>query len=364
MRAVLDLCGLAAAAGHQVVLVTYDDRDIPESWAPEVVKIDPPRGPLQRFDGKTLKILQNQLNQTDVLHLHTPWESPNVQVARLARAANRPYILTIHGMLDDYSMAQRGLKKRIYMALWGRRLLEGAFKVHSTAEAELQQAHKWFPKGRGEVIPLVFDLDAYRQLPGPQPARRAFPFLQGDDPVVLFLSRLHYKKGVELLIDAVAALRQRGRPVQLVITGTGEDAYVETLKARAQERGLADVAHFTGLVVGSEKVSLYETADVFALPTSQENLGYVLPEALAATTPVITTKGVDIWPELEASGGALIIKQTAEALTDAIETLLADPDRRQAMGASGRQWVFQAFDADTLMRRYIDLYEEAIDALG
>ena len=121
---------------------------------------------------------------------------------------------------------------------------------------------------------------------------------------------------------------------------------------------LNGAAHFVGHVGGALKISLYEWADVFVLPTSQENFGLVLPEALACRTPVITTKGVDIWPELEASGGAVIVDAEPSTLAKEIKAMLEEADRRKQMGERGRQWVMERLTPQVIVYAYESLYRE------
>ena len=127
--------------------------------------------------------------------------------------------------------------------------------MHCTAEAELEQASKWFGRGRGEVVPLPFDLSDYQNLPGPERARAAFGLGPGE-PVIAYVSRLHPKKGVDVLLRAAAALRDSGRPVRLVIAGGGEDSYVRSLHTLAAEL-CSGIARFLGFVKRPGKVSLY-----------------------------------------------------------------------------------------------------------
>jgi glycosyltransferase involved in cell wall biosynthesis len=361
VRAVLDLAGALAGAGVAVDLLTHDPADAPGEWradgaGPRIVTLPPPgfagllSAPARRAAGEALADAQ-------VVHLHTPWERANVQIARAATRRGAPYVVSAHGMLDDWCMAHRGAKKRLYLRLAGRRLLERAACVHCTAEAELRQASRWFPRGRGSVVPLVVDLAPFRSLPGPGEAQEAFD-LSTDRPVVLFLSRVHEKKGVDILLRAFAAVRG-AHDATLVVAGPGEERYVQAMRALAESLGLRDSVRFPGMVGGSRKLSLYQAAAVFALPTHQENFGLVLPEALACATPVVTTKGVDIWPELERSGGALIRDGVPEAFAEAIGDLLARPEHARAMGEAGREWVLRELDGASVVGRYIAMYEEA-----
>jgi glycosyltransferase involved in cell wall biosynthesis len=366
VRCVLDICSGLAEAGHDVTLLTTDGLDLPESWKdgepglPRGVVIDPPRRAGGFFSAAGRRQLQPYLEAADVMHLHSMWTTANVQLAADARRRNLPYIYTIHGMLDDWSMAQRGLKKRLYLAAMGRRMLHGAAAVHCTAQAELEQARKWFPRGQGVVIPYVFDLSPYQPLPGSGPARARFAQLDTPRPTLLFLSRLHYKKGVELLLEATARLRADKHECLVLLAGSGEPAYEEHLKQLTRQLDIVDDVEFLGFVSGVEKISLYETADLFVLPTSQENFGFVFFEALAAATPVVTTRGPDTWPELEASGGGRIVESDPAAIANAVAELLDDPDRRAEMGRAGRAWVLENLSAERVVSQFESLYAEAI----
>jgi glycosyltransferase involved in cell wall biosynthesis len=363
VRAILDMAIAQAKAGHDVIVATWDRTDIPDDWVPG--KLGVPRVieiPRPTKLGKLSKNAESTLSRTikscDVIHMHTPWELSNASIAKLCNKLGTPYIVSIHGMLDDWSMAQRTLKKKLYLALSARKLLENAFAVHCTAQAELDQSKQWYPKGNGVVVPLLFDIEPYITLPGKQLAQQAFE-LDPAKPVVLFLSRIHVKKGVHLLIDAAKTLADRGTQAQFLIAGTGDDVYEQELVSQITRLGLQSSVRLLGMVRGTEKVSLYEAADLFALPTCQENFGFVLVEALACNTPAITTKFVDIWPELQESGSSLIIEQSADAFADTIQNMLDDKAKASSMGETGREWVLKTLNPDAVVKRYESLYEEA-----
>lgn len=365
VRAVLDICALLAERGHDVTLATYDPQDIPEAWrgseadTPRVVVLDRPSLPGALFGRAGMERFRELIRDANALHMHIVWIPSNVQVASAAYKLGVPYFITTHGMLDDWSMAQRSLKKKAHLALVGNRMFRRAAGVHCTASAEAEQTGQWVPKDKITIIPYVFDLDPFQTLPGVEEARAAYN-IDDEQRVVLFLSRIHEKKGIEHLIDAVGLLRDRGEDCRVLIAGTGEPTYVSSLHARLKDQQLEDRVEFLGLVTDTKKISLYQAADLFVLPTSQENFGFVLVEALAAETSVVTTKGVDIWPELEESGGAVIETQNPSALADRIAELLADPDRLAAMGRSGREWVFANLNGAAVVERFERLYQDAI----
>lgn len=367
VRAVLDLCSLFNARGHDVTLITYYDGDLPKEWTqgnpdlPTAKVIAPPTRPMSLFDAKAREEVASIFNGADIVHLHETWTPSNIQFGKIATRLGIPYVISPRGMLDDWCMAQKALKKRIFHTIAGRKLFEGAAFVHCTAEAELAQSCKWFPNGTGRVIPNLLNLEPYKSMPSKDLARKAFPQLAEDVPSLLFLSRIHMKKGIERLISAAAQLEKNATPCNILIAGDGDEPYVNGLKQQAKDEGIDNRVSFLGLVTGNLKLSLYHAADVFVLPTSQENFGFVLVEALAAGTPVLTTKGVDIWPELLESGGSKIIDDASgDNLVNAITELIAKRNELDAMGASGRAWVMDNLDSDKTAQKFESMYTDAV----
>ena len=361
VRAVLDMCGALAARGHRVTLLTFDGTAVPREWSdgnPSVIELHRATGVLPRLGSASRRQVRAVFADADAVHLHVPWDLTCRQLAGIALAARLPYVVSVHGMLDDWCMAQKSLKKRLYLAMGGRGLLERAAAVHGTAAAEARQSSRWYPRGRARVVPLIFDLAQYQELPGPEIARSTYATALGDDgePVVLFLSRLHPKKRVEVLIEAVARLRDADFGCRLLIAGTGEQEYEQHLRRLVAKGKLDDRVHFVGFVSGRQKLSLYQASDVFVLPTHQENWGFVLIESLACGTPLVTTRGVDIWSELEAGGGAVIVDAEPEMLAATIRSLLQDDRRRQEMGSRGRSWVLETLHTDRVIDQYEAMY--------
>lgn len=357
-RATVDLCHALASRGHDVRLMTFDDHDIPglrgpTPGKPRVIPLRPGQFLTLARDSRRPAI--EALRDADALHLHGVWEPANLQLARIARRLGVPYFISARGMLDQWSMQQRPLKKKVYLAAVGNRWLRNAAAIHVTADAERGQAARRVDPRKLVTIPNLLNLAPFRDLPGPDIARARFRFDPGV-PTILFLSRLHPGKHAEVVIQAAGLLRDRGIRTRVVIAGSGDAEHVSWLRSVAVDLGLADCVEFPGMVVDREKLSLYQAADVFALPTAQENFGFVLVESLACRLPVVTTKGAGIWPELERSGGAVITGFDAQAFAAAIQPLLADAPRRGAMGDAGRRWVLDFLDTGKVLDQFETMY--------
>ena len=365
-RAVVDQVATMHARGHEAGVATTVVENVPEDWLggepghPEVVKLPPVGGLLNRLTPEGVRLAEEAARRYDVVHLHGVWETSNIQVARACRAAGTPYVVSLRGMLDDWAMRQKPLKKQLYLALGGRRFLEGAAAVHCTAEYEKQQSRRRFGTANAAVIPNLVDLRPYADVPDPAAARSEWPGITGDALTVLFLSRLHPGKGVDMLIDSVAEVRRRGGNVHLVIAGNGEEDYEKVLRRHAINAGIEDHVTWTGFISGSVKLSLFAAADVFALPTMQENFGFVMFEALAAGTPVISSNLVDTRDEIAASGGGVVVERTVEAFVEALTGFVDGTRDADAMGAEGRRWTLEHLSADRVAGAFEKLYESCV----
>lgn len=368
VKAVLDLCATTAGEDADITVATVDPGAVPGSWiAGDTPHLRVERLPsggksLGRLDSAQADRLRTLIRDADVVHLHSMWGMANIQAASICRSLGKPYVLSVHGMLDDWCMSQRRLKKVLFLKTLNRSLVANASAIHCTAQAELDQAARWIPEGRGVVVPLPLDFSPFETIPEASEASRMLQGIDPTVPVVLFLSRIHYKKGLDRLIEACGILRRRSVPHHLVVAGTGEGDYPARMEALTEQRGIQDTTSFVGFVAGREKVALLAHSDVFALATSQENFGFVYFESLAAGTPVLTTRGTDTWPELESSGGAVIVDNSPEAFADALERMLADRGKLASMGSTGRSWVMEYLGTEAIRAGYTDLYERLMEA--
>ncbi len=362
VRAAIDFCSVLARRGHEVTWLTCDDTDVPEDWrttsstTPKIAHLGDFEKSGKRISASQVKQAKKIIAAVDVVHIHAMWLTANPQIVKACDQLGIPWVISIHGMLDDWCMNQRGIKKQLYLATAGRRLNRNATTFLCTAEEEKRQASKWLKHSNIAVIPYIVDLSPYDQVPTPQEAIEMYG--ETEEPTVLFLSRIHEKKSIETLIDAAAILKKRNFPIRILIAGTGESSYEDTLKRRAEKAGVSGEIQFLGMVVGSLKLSLYAMADLFALPTQQENFGLVYPEAMLCQTATVGTKGTDIWRELE-EGGAIIEERTPKAFANVIENISQDKEQLVEMGKAGRAHILKWLDTDTVASKYEEMYQNA-----
>jgi glycosyltransferase involved in cell wall biosynthesis len=196
------------------------------------------------------------------------------------------------------------------------------------------------------------NLAAFERPPGAGAARSEFPALTGDGPLLVFLGRLHPVKGLEHLLRAIPLLRT---PARLAIAGEGDPAYLAALRALADSLHLGTRVVFLGAVAPGLRASLYRCASLFVLPSSQENFGLVLFEAMASGTPVLTTDRVDTKAELE-EAGAIIVRQEAGAIAAGVDAALASGAELAARAERGRGWVAAELDPGRVLERYRACY--------
>lgn len=381
LRAVLDMALGQAREGHDVVLLTTDPKDLPKGWqtpGPGIPRVVTVRKPMTFawLDRDFAKEVRNHIEAAQAVHLHNIWDPSQIPISRACVALGRPYLQSPHGMLADWSVTQRRLKKNAYMTFFGRRLIDEASFIVLTAQGEIDQSAKRHPKTPGVVIPLVFDTDPYLTCPTPEAARRVLKLPDESIPMLLYFSRLHYKKRPDLLLTAGKVLKDAGKKFHMVLAGPGDEPYVSKLKAYANSLGVADITTFTGLVPAECKASLYNACDIFCLPTSMENFGFVYFEALASATPVVTTKGTDTWPEIKSSGAGHIVEMIksdvpedgvgggdVSELAGLLSKLLDDREELRRQGQVGREWTLREMDPRRVASRYIEMYQKAIEEL-
>jgi glycosyltransferase involved in cell wall biosynthesis len=356
----IDICQALHHRGHAVSVLSPAPDDVPARWlagdGPAVIKQPVTSPKWGRLTRAGVRQAADALRGADMLHLHMPWDPLNHQLARIARSLGVPYCVSTRGTLDDWAMAQKAIKKRVFMSLFGRRFLEGAAFVHCTAEGERLQSERWYPRGRTVVIPNLLDMAAYERLPDPALADREFG-IPGDAPILLYLSRIHPGKGLEHVIRAMPDVLKKHPSAQLIVAGDGAPGFVAQVRHLIEALRLDRSVRLVGFVSGEVKTALLCRASVFLLPSSHENFGNAVFHAAACGTPVVITRQVETWRELWLGRVARVVQQDPWEIGAVVNDELSKPaDEQVAQGRRVRDWTLDFFGGDRIIRMYEDAY--------
>jgi len=294
------------------------------------------------------------LEAADFLHMHGVWEPTLLHCAKQARAAGTPYTVTPHGMLDPWALSQKRLKKKLALLFAFRKMLSRAAFVHMLNDDERRLAKPVGIKAPMRVIPNGIFLDEVDPLPELGRFHAAHPEI-GDAPFVLFLSRLHYKKGPDVLADAFAELAKQRDDVRLVVVGPDEGSQA-SFEASIQRHGVADRVHLLGPVYGPDKYAALVDAACFCLPSRQEGFSIAITEALACGCAVVITDACHFPEVAEVDAGRVVPLDPSRVATGLAE-VLADPAEAAAMGQRGRQMVIDRFTWPKVAEMMIEAYE-------
>ena len=288
-------------------------------------------------------------NKFDVFHGHGIWQMPVHYMAHLARMKNIPYIITPRGMLEPWPLNTKKWKKKLALTLYQRHDLAKATCIHVTAQMEAENIRKLGFKNPIALIPNGIDINEFPVKPKP---------ITKEKHTLLFLSRIHPKKGIELLIDAWQQLDNTLRQYwQVKIAGNGEEGYIASMEKLIKERGLNEEIKIIGPQFGEAKLAAYHSSDLFVLPTHSENFGIVVAESLACGLPVITTKGTP-WEELLTNHAGWWIDIGVQPLVEALqEALQLSEEQRIQMGQNGRKLVEEKYSIEAVAQQMIQLYK-------
>ncbi len=303
--------------------------------------------------------LSRHVSDFDLVHVHALFSYATLPAAYWAHRRGVPYIVRPLGTLNEWSMAnRRPWLKNLSFRLLESRVLQHAALVHYTSEQEQVEAEKLHMTTRAAVIPNAVD---EAPIPAPRGGFRArYPELNGRR-IVLFLSRLDVKKGLDLLLQAFALLAQQAPDTSLVLAGGGDPAFVARLKSAAAALGIASRVVWPGFLSGDEKQAALADADLFVLPSYSENFGIAVAEAMAAGLPVVVSDQVGIHREVARAEAGLVVPCDVPRLARALLQLLEDAPLRQSMGANGVSLARHRYSPDAVTRELIGVYNAIVN---
>lgn len=294
----------------------------------------------------------------DLMHLHSLYMYHDRAGAAAARRAGIPYIVRPHGTLDPYIFKRRRMRKAVFECWFQNRVLEQAAALHYTTEDEWRLAAPVARNPHGFVVPNGLDTDEFANLPAKGAFRAKHPET-GDRPIILFLGRLNFKKGLDLLAPAFGQLLSAGHDAHLVIAGPDDDMAGKT-RGWLADAGALDRTTFTGMITGTEKLAALVDASMFVLPSYSENFGIAVAEAMACGLPVVVSDAVNIWPEVQSAAAGLVGPCDIEATARNMIHVLENPGRAAEMGLNGICLVRDRYSWDGIAPTLEKAYEDVL----
>ena len=364
------LSGANIDQGHTVEVVTLDAPG--QVWMENFPIPIHPLGPSWLSYGYSPRLvpwLKKHGRDYDVVIINGIWQYNSFGVWRALRESTTPYCIFTHGMLDPWfkkTYPLKHLKKWLYWPWAEYRVLRDALAVFFTCDEERRLARRSFWLYRCDELVLTYGTAPPH---GDATAQRAeflarFPELAGKR-LILFLGRIHEKKGCDLLLRAFAQRVHRAgeaeRDLHLVMAGPDESAYARSLKRLAAELGIAERVSWTGMLTGPLKGGAFHAAEVFILPSHQENFGIAVAEAMASRLPVLISNKVNIWREINRDGAGLVENDDLDGVARLLQRWLGlSPAEQEGM----RECALQSFESRFSLPKVATSFIDALGLLG
>lgn len=296
-----------------------------------------------RYSSDLKDALKQNIHHYDIVHIHGMWLYPTYIAAKIAREYSIPYVLSPHGMIEPYALHHKALKKQIYWHFIESKNFNHAAAIHAITANEAKNAEKLSNNIKIFTLPNGIKIKPYEEKEFKTPAS------------ILYIGRLHPIKGIEPLLDSLAALTT---PIHLTIAGTGSPQYEEILKKKTATLKLQQYIHFAGFANDEEKEKLLKKAWFLVVPSYSEVLSMVALEAVASGTPVLITKSAN-FDDLETNGGGIIIHDNQpDHIADGILRMLQSD--LQTMSKNAYTLALKSYAIEEVARQFVLEYNKII----
>ncbi len=363
-RAVWDLAAAQGELGCRVTIQTtsaWVEDPVADASVPvrPRVRVFPVAGPASIGFSRAAERWARSPDAADfpVLHQHGIWPALSRVTLRWRERLRRPAVVAPHGSLDPQVLAYSRWKKALAMLAYERRNLAGASCLHATAAGEVRQFREFGLRNPVAVIGNGVS-DAWLSSEGDAPRFRAAHGLREGARILLYISRIHRKKGLLTLVEAFARSRRMLDGWELVVAGPSYDEpYLAAVGALITEHGLSSRIHLVGELRGVYRRDAFAAAELMVLPSLSENFGLVVAEALGVGVPVITTRGAVAWEALETEQIGWWVNPDLASLEEALlSAARLSPAELSAMGGRGRALILRDYRWGPIAQQTLELY--------
>lgn len=304
-----------------------------------------------------LRILLNKIQDYDLIHIHGVFD---YYAYFTFRYLEKTYIVSPHGTLMKEVIRHSYLRKQIYMNLFGKKILKSAKVIHAlTTEEKNEILNLGIDEQLVYVIPNGIDPDDFSNLPDKGSLLKKFPHLK-NKKIVLFLSRINWKKGLDDLIPAFADVVKAVNNAHLILAGPDNEGYMSRVRKWIDDYDIKDSVSYLGPVYGKDKLMLLQDCEIFVLPSYSEGFPMSVIEAMYMKLPVVVTENIGIPDVVRNSQCGIVINKNRKEISGAIIHLLKNKDLSIEMGERGRRCIEENFLWDRIAREMLKVYEQAL----
>ena len=302
--------------------------------------------------------LRSNLGNFDIICIDAIWNYPSLTASRYCAFYKKPYIIRPHGSLYPETFGKKAWKKWPYYQLIIKKYLNSASAVcYSTADEALN-CHSFLKlKARAVIVGNGLDLSEFSRLPKKEDFIKIYPRLEGKK-VILFLGRISWKKGLDILVSAYSKIARTMPDTRLLIVGYDEEGYGAWIRNLIKRCGLEESVTFAGALLGEDKLAAYAAADVFVLPSYSENFGLAVIEAMACGIPVVISNKVGISQEVRRHNAGVVVELSHDAVSDGIISILRDQEFAKGIAANAERLLKENYDISRIADSMLTVYKE------
>ena len=359
-QAVSGLTRALTKKGVEVTLLaTFREKIVPDEKFQKINQINLATGWKYQFSFKVKQTIEKLVKNYNAIHIHGLWQFPLSYSAFCARRFRIPYVYHIHGMLNEWPLKHHSLRKKIYALVWERANLNHASSIICLNPREEANVLKFGVHAPITIIPNGVHLTDFQTLSPKGRFLAKHPELSGK-LLILFLGRIHPKKGIELLLAAFKKACENFHHIHLLLAGPEEDKhYANRLRQMVREYRLDKQITFLGPIFAEEKKELLIDSNLFILSSHDEAFSIAVLEAMASGLPVIITNECG-FQGIESAGAGFLINYDVHQLARAMEHLIADEQKAKRMGEKGRELVLSHYHWDVIAEQLAQVYEKIV----